>query len=99
MPLQVLESQDKPDERLRYELLLALGEAQNRAGDRDGGKENCQRAADIARRTKAPDGWAGAALGLAGRGSEGGGADTEAMAVFEEALASLGSEDSALRAQ
>ncbi len=47
--LQALELKEKPDEARRCELLLALGEAQYKAGDLPKAKETFQRAADFSR--------------------------------------------------
>src|SRR3989442_1284475 len=62
--LQVAELKEKADDRLRGELLLALGEAQDSAGDSDRARETYWRAAATARSLQAPDLLAGAALGL-----------------------------------
>ncbi|HLA18523.1 MAG TPA: adenylate/guanylate cyclase domain-containing protein, partial [Dehalococcoidia bacterium] len=97
--LQALEAKDKPDGAQRCELLLALGEALNNAGSRDQAQEIFEAAAHISRRLGRPDKQARAALGYAGPWGEYGTAETVAITLLEEALAGLGSEDSALRAR
>jgi class 3 adenylate cyclase len=98
--LQAREVKEEPDEEQRCELLLALGEAQNRAGDRDGAKETFQRAADIARKRNNAERLARAALGYAG---EWGAAWTPpgepVVSLLEEAAGALGEGDSVLKAR
>jgi tetratricopeptide (TPR) repeat protein len=53
-------------DRQRCELLLALGDALNAAGDRDRARETFQRVADLARQLETPDAFAQAALGFGG---------------------------------
>jgi class 3 adenylate cyclase len=97
--LQALDVKDSPDERQRCELLLAIGEAQNRAGDRDRAKANFLRAVDVARKLSDSDRFAGAALGYAGEwGAWGAAADKVVLGLLEEALDTLGQADSVLRA-
>jgi hypothetical protein len=88
-----------PDEPLRCELLLRLGEAQARASDDQQAEESCRRAAEIARRLGAPEQLARAALGLGERQVEGGLVNRQLVALLQEALDGLGPEDSALRAR
>jgi class 3 adenylate cyclase len=82
------------------ELLLALGEAQCRAGDTDAGRASCRQAAQEALVGGDADLLARAALGL-GVGLGGFGfvehADGELLSLLEEALAALDEEDSGLR--
>ncbi|MEE8370356.1 MAG: hypothetical protein V3S00_06280, partial [Dehalococcoidia bacterium] len=96
--LQALDAKDKPDEAQRCELLLALGEAGNRAGDRDRAKETCLQAADMARKRNDAESLARAALGFVGMFGQWGVVDNRTVGVLEEALDALGEEDSALRA-
>ncbi|MEE8370359.1 MAG: adenylate/guanylate cyclase domain-containing protein, partial [Dehalococcoidia bacterium] len=98
MALQALEARDKPDEAQRCELLLALGDAENSAGDRDGAKETFLQAADIARTLKDSERLSRAALGFAGLFGQWGMVDERVIGLLEEAADALGEEDSALRA-
>jgi tetratricopeptide (TPR) repeat protein len=89
-----------PDDDRRAELLLELGDAQLRAGDMPAARETFDEAADSARRRGRPDELARAALGF-GAGLEGFEvqlADDYQVALLEEALIALGSDDSSLRA-
>jgi len=88
-----------PDEPLRCELLLRLGEAQARASNYHQAEESCLRAAEIARRLQAPEQLARAALGLGERQVEGGLVNRQLVALLQEALDSLPPDDSALRAR
>ncbi len=99
--LQALEARDKPHETQRCELLLALGEAENRAGDRDDAREAFQEAADLARRLDNSERLARAALGFGGEAFvvEMGRVDEPLVALLEEALTALGQEDSDLHAR
>jgi predicted ATPase len=63
--LQALEGQEPVDEAQRCTLLLALGEAQRRAGEHAEAQETFLRAADIARVLEATESLVRAALGLA----------------------------------
>ncbi|MEE8370341.1 MAG: adenylate/guanylate cyclase domain-containing protein, partial [Dehalococcoidia bacterium] len=99
MALQALEAKDRPDEAQRCELLLALGEARNSAGDRDRGQDALQRAADIARRIGDSERLARAALGVAGPWSEGVAINELVVDLAEEALNALVDVDNALRAR
>jgi class 3 adenylate cyclase len=96
--LQALDVRDKKDEAQRCELLLALGEARNRAGDRERAKETFLQAADISRKLNDGEALARAALGFAGVFGEWGVVDERVTGLLEEALGALGDEDSALRA-
>ena len=87
------------DDTVGCELLLRLGAAQARAGDYRHAAESCQRAAEISRRLGAPEQLARAALGLGERQVEGGIVNRQLVALLEEALQALGTEDSPLRAQ
>ena len=87
------------DDSVGCELLLRLGAAQARAGDYRHAAESCQRAAEISRRLGAPEQLARAALGLGERQVEGGIVNRQLVALLEEALEALGTEDSPLRAR
>src|SRR5215207_4657981 len=67
MALDALELKAPIDEAARCELLLALGDAQDRGGDLLGARETFARAGDVARRLDAPEQLARAALGYGGR--------------------------------
>ncbi|MGH7821805.1 MAG: hypothetical protein ACREQ9_18740, partial [Candidatus Binatia bacterium] len=113
--LGLLEDEDASDERLRCELLLALGEARSKAGEAAEARESFLAAADAARRLGArhSDGllapgsgeaaslFARAALGLGGIWlvTGIGVVDEPLRDLLEEALAALPEEDGALRAR
>ena len=88
-------------DRERADLLLALGEAELRAGDVESSRETYARAVEAARRLGDPERLARAALGSAGgRPWSGlGVSDAALRAVLEEAVGGLASDDSALRAR
>jgi tetratricopeptide (TPR) repeat protein len=67
MALAALESGRSLDERARVRLLLAVGDALDRAGDRQGAKGEFLRAAEIARRERLAEELAEAALAYGGR--------------------------------
>jgi len=98
MALQALDVKEKPDDARRCELLLALGEAQNKAGDRDRAKETFLQAAEVARQRRDAESLARAVLGFAGVLGQWGVVDERVTGLLEEALGALGEEDSALRA-
>jgi class 3 adenylate cyclase len=100
--LQALELREPVDEPRRCELLLALGEARDRAGQPQNAREAFLLAADLARTLGAAELLAAAALSFVGRGVgivAVGKVDTELIGLLEEALAGVGEEDSALRAR
>ena len=82
----------------RFELLLELAAAQFGAGRHDAGHETCLRAVALARRLRDADGLARAALTY-GNVLVFARIDRTLIGLLEEALASLPSEDSPLRAQ
>jgi tetratricopeptide (TPR) repeat protein len=86
----------RPDELTRCELLLALGEAQGRAGDVTAAKEALLAAAEIARRLGLPEQLARAALAFEGRFVWPRATDERTIPLLEEALGVLEG-DSALR--
>lgn len=98
MALQALELQAPADDAQRCDLLLALGDAQNAAGEIAEAQATLGRAAEIARRLRSPERLARAALAMGG-GSETAAGDAALVALLEEALQGLGSADSAVRAR
>ena len=106
MALAALELGPPADQRRRAAMLLSLGEAQARAGDLEAARESLERVGTIARRLLA-DGprpeaaalLARAALGYGGPPGTLGVVDAALIRWLEEALASLGETDAALRAR
>jgi tetratricopeptide (TPR) repeat protein len=94
--LQLLELTEA-NEVLRCELLLALGDAQLKAGETRKARGTFQQAAELARQLKAPEQLARAALGFAGRGDIATRFDQPLVSLLEEALAALLETDSPLR--
>jgi tetratricopeptide (TPR) repeat protein len=86
------------DDRLRCELLLALGASQERAGIGES-RATFSEAAVVARALGDPALLGRAALGYAGPWSQLGRVDEDVAALLQEALATLGGEDSPLRAR
>ncbi len=87
------------DQSVRCDALIALAEAQNRAGDKEAADANFERAATLARAIGDPERLASAALRagpLNGLGIAG--TNAEQVRLLEEALALLPEEDSHLRA-
>jgi DNA-binding winged helix-turn-helix (wHTH) protein len=84
----------------RCDLLLALGEAELRAGERDASRITLNRVAEIARSVPSFEVLARAALGLSPGlfAIEGGVVDPLLISLLEEAIAGLGTADSSLRA-
>jgi tetratricopeptide (TPR) repeat protein len=97
--LQVLELEPNAVPRQRCELLLALGEAQARAGDTPAARSNFELASDLARRIPAPELLSRAALGFVGPVVTPGVVDPITLGLLEEALAALPEGDSVLRAR
>ncbi|MDX6705470.1 MAG: hypothetical protein QOI48_1316 [Solirubrobacteraceae bacterium] len=99
--LQAYGLQERADVPRRCDLLLALGQAQNRAGMARSGRETFLRAAGLARKLGSPDRLARAALGYgAGLGGfEFGRVDEGLVALLQEARESLGERDSTLLAR
>ena len=96
MALEALSIGGHPDEARRCRLLLALGEAQARAGENTVAKENLLAAAEIARRLHLPEELGQAALGFEGRFVWPRATDDRTIPLLEEALEVLEG-DSALR--
>jgi tetratricopeptide (TPR) repeat protein len=88
----------KEDLARRCELLLDLGDAQTRAGDRDGSKESFRAAADLARSLGSSARLARAALGYGGpfvwSASRD---DPNLVRLLEEAIEAIGPHDDPLR--
>jgi len=93
----------RPDDRRRCELLLALGEAQRRAGATEAARKSFRHASELARGLAAPELLARAALGFAtgfaGVTVSGGTEDPFVVSLLEDALRGLGEDDSPLRAR
>jgi tetratricopeptide (TPR) repeat protein len=89
----------EPDEAMRCELLLALGDTQRRAGQLTQARETFLAASNVARRLEQPRQFARAALGFAGLWVAIGVVDRAVVALLEEALQSLGEEEDMLRAR
>jgi class 3 adenylate cyclase/tetratricopeptide (TPR) repeat protein len=99
LALQALEHQEPIDEMLRCSLLLALGEAQWRAGEYLAAEKTLRHAADVAQALGATESFARAALRLGRLTEQVGLAAAPAVHLLEEALKGLGAEDSLLTAQ
>lgn len=97
--LRALELDEGADQAKRCELLLALGEARLRAGDRAGGRAAFGEAARAAGSLPRGDLLARAALGFGGFGVTILGIDEATVALLEEALVAPGETDSPLRAR
>jgi tetratricopeptide (TPR) repeat protein len=99
MALSLMALDDPAQDEARTETLLALGEAEARAGDLDSARRSYSQAADIARRTGHASHLARAALGYGGRMMWGRpGSDTRLIPLLQEALVLLGGADDRLRA-
>jgi eukaryotic-like serine/threonine-protein kinase len=89
---------ESPDEQLRCEVLLLLGDAQWRSGDTPESKETFLEAASIATRSDLSEHLARAALGYAGRFPwQRAGTDRQVIPLLRQALAALGPVDAPLR--
>ena len=98
MGLQALELDERPDQEILGELLLALGDAQGRAGDLWASRETFLRAAGIARRTGAAIQLARSALGYGGRFLWArAGDDPHLVPLLQDALVLLGGSHDRLR--
>jgi class 3 adenylate cyclase/tetratricopeptide (TPR) repeat protein len=97
--LQSLDATREPSRSQRCALLLALGDAQKKAGARGEARRVYLTAAHLSREMGAAEQLATAALGVAGWLGEIGIVDDEVLALLEEALAALGESDSGLRAR
>jgi DNA-binding SARP family transcriptional activator len=100
MALEALGAHAAATAPLRCELLLALADAQGRAGDGLGAKSTFLRAADLARSAGLPEMLAQAAVGYGGRFLWSHGlADERLVALLEDGLSAVGEADSVLRVQ
>jgi tetratricopeptide (TPR) repeat protein len=88
-----------PIDHVRAELLLALGESEDRAGAETAARATFRAAADIARALGDAGLLGRAALGYAGRWSVLGRVDEQRRELLEEALVELGEQDTPLRAR
>jgi len=96
--LAALDLAERPDQRERCELLLAVGEARMAASDVPAARAAYQQAGELARRIGWPEAVARAGLGL-GLEFTAGIVDQVEVALLEDALAALGGADSPLRAR
>ena len=87
------------EDRVRGELLLALGASEDRAGREEAARETFLAASATARALADPALLGRAALGFAGQWSVLGRVDDARLALLEDALAQLGGEDGPLRAR
>ena len=95
--LRARELAGAPEDRVRGDVLLALGESEQRSGDDDGARASFLAAAETARGLGDPSLLALAALGFAGPWSIDGG--TAPAALLAEALTAMGDADTPLRAR
>ncbi len=84
--LQALDIGASADEERRCALLLRLGDARSRAGERTVARATFERAAEIARALGRADQLARAALGFGGRAEMGMPRDDKLLALLEEGL-------------
>ena len=97
--LQALESTTMPDQVQRCKLLVALGEAQRKAGDVQNAMATFQDAADLARSLGSSEDLAQAALGFEETTWRPGLPGDVAAQLLQEALGALGEGDSLLKAR
>jgi class 3 adenylate cyclase len=97
--LQAMDLMDSADEIQRCDLLVALGEAQARAGDTLKAQRTFRRAADLAKRLDEPKRLAQAALWYGGVGITAGVVNKTLIGLLEDALRMLPMADGALRAR
>lgn len=97
--LQTMDLLDEPDDAIRFETLLLLGDTLDRAGDVERARSIFQDATKLAEARLQPQQSAEAALHAGARlaFAETGTVDDELVALLEDALASLSEDDSALR--
>jgi tetratricopeptide (TPR) repeat protein len=89
---------EEPDDSLRLDLLLELGDAQWKAGDALGSRETFEHAQQLARKLEDRERFAEAALGFVGP-PESGFPRMSGIDALEEVLERLPSEDSKIRAR
>src|SRR5439155_3290500 len=94
---QVLELHETPNEELRCDVLMALGDAQWRSGEAEASKQTYRRVAAIARRLADPARLGRIALAYA-EFFEVGTVLEDVLEMLDEALAAIGTDDSTLRA-
>ena len=100
MALEALRQDAAASARLRCGLLLALADAQGRAGDDQRAKSTFVRAADLARSAQLPEMLAHAAAGYGGRFLWAHAlTDERLVPMLEDGLSALGEADSVLRVQ
>lgn len=99
MALHALERERMVDQQRRCRLLLALGEAQRKAGDFSHAMATFQEAAAVARCTGAAEDLALAALGFEETAWRPGLPGDAAVQLCEQALQALGERDSAMKAR
>ncbi|MDZ4827862.1 MAG: protein kinase, partial [Actinomycetota bacterium] len=99
LALQALELDDAPDEHVTAELLLALGDAHQHAGEPEGAREALMAAADIGRRIDEPQLIARAAVVFGSLRFTSSGSDPAMLALLEEAVASRDRVDDVTRAK
>jgi tetratricopeptide (TPR) repeat protein len=98
MALALLDAQEPVDAEARTEILLALGDAESRAGDMAGSAGTFLQAAKAARRTGSARQLARAALGMGGRVPWGRpGRQTHLIPMLQDALVHVGGDDDRLR--
>ena len=97
--LQALELEDSADQGQRCRFLLALGEAQRRAGGYSEAMDTFSQAADIATALGLPDNLGMAAIGFEDASWRPGLPGATAVRVLEAALSAMTEEDSPLRAR
>ncbi len=98
MALEAMELQAAADQQKRCKLLLSLGEAQYRAGFSDESRATFQRASEIARRIENPQCLARAVLGIGVMPTDPTVIDQTRLALIDEALRSVGNQDTSARA-
>jgi eukaryotic-like serine/threonine-protein kinase len=100
MGLELLDVRESPDEELRCELLLRLGDSKARAGEMAAAREAFLEAAALAKKLGLPEQLGRAALGYGGRfvwdAARG---DPRLVPLLEDALRELPDDDSHLRAR
>jgi DNA-binding SARP family transcriptional activator/tetratricopeptide (TPR) repeat protein len=97
--LEALEHAGATDEHVRGDLLVALGDSEERAGLEERAIATFGEAADLARGLGAAELLGRAALGYAGPWSRLGRVDVRTVELLEEGLAALGEEETPLRAR
>src|SRR5207245_2503024 len=98
LALEAMDAGEAADDAARFDILIGLGDALNRAGDNDSARTEFLEAASIARRKHDAAALAHAVLGYGGRmtwaAMRG---DVHFVDLLEEALAALGDRPTSLR--